>query len=270
MRIYQPVKGIGGALKENAFIVIDDVGVEIGSGWLQFRVLRNMFPSRPLVIEMAMDAHPVARDTLFGALTARASSIVAEHKSMPARLFTRCAIDDEDRHAYFTGMGFDDFDGDEFFVLPIDPNNGRRRYYNPVGTQSVDVDLRTRVRREEFLSKLVNYGYEEHASEWLEARMHEPGFFARELYYGSDFVGAILVTGRQNESVLEMVCAEKKWRGRGVASSLIEEATEALRAQNIAYLCANAVRRNASAMRMFKRCEFEWVRTDCYLLGRDI
>ena len=43
-----------------------------------------------------------------------------------------------------------------------------------------------------------------------------------------------------------------------------------LAAQGVPYLRANAVRRNQNAMRMFKSCGFAWVRTDCYLLGRDM
>ena len=37
-----------------------------------------MMPDRPLDIEMTMSAHPVASDTLFGALSARAERIKDE------------------------------------------------------------------------------------------------------------------------------------------------------------------------------------------------
>ena len=63
---------------------------------------------------------------------------------------------------------------------------------------------------------------------------------------------------------------ESKWRGRGVASALIEEAADALLAKQVPYLLANAVRRNAGAMRLLRKCGFDWIRTDCYLLGRDM
>mgnify|MGYP000313986251 FL=1 len=39
MRIYQPVRGVGGALRENSFVMIDDAGVEIGQGGLEYRVI---------------------------------------------------------------------------------------------------------------------------------------------------------------------------------------------------------------------------------------
>ena len=152
MRIYQPVRGVGGALRENSFVIIDDAGVEIGQGGLEYRVLKKMLPDRPLDIEMTMNAHPAASDTLFGALSARAERIKDEEGGLPARLYTRCAIDDAERHEYFTRMGFDDFDGEELFVLPVPQDmSARRRNYSPVGTKSIDIDLRTRTRREEFL-----------------------------------------------------------------------------------------------------------------------
>ncbi len=270
MRIYHPVRGVGGALRENSFTVIDDAGVEIGQGGLQLRNLKRMFPDRPLDVEMTMSAHPAASDTLFGALSARAVSMIAEQKNQPARLYTRCDLDDAARREYFLRMGFDDYDGDELFALNVASRQGRRRNYSPVGTQSIDADLRTRTRREEFLLLLKEYGCVEHASEWLEERMRGPAFVARQVYYGSDFVGALLVTGEQSEAVLDMVCVENKWRGRGVASSLIDEAVERLAQAQVPFLRANAVRRNANAMKLFRRCGFDWIRTDCYLLGRDL
>lgn len=42
-------------------------GVEIGQGGLEYRVIKKMLPDRPLDIEMTMNAHPMASDTLFGA-----------------------------------------------------------------------------------------------------------------------------------------------------------------------------------------------------------
>lgn len=67
-----------------------------------------------------------------------------------------------------------------------------------------------------------------------------------------------------------MVCVEQKWRGRGVASAMVDEALMQLNRQQVPYLTARAARRNASAMKFFKRSGFDWVRTEEYLLGRDI
>ena len=80
----------------------------------------------------------------------------------------------------------------------------------------------------------------------------------------------MLGTGTQAEAVLEMICVEQKWRGRGVASALVDEALVQLSKQQVPHIVARAVRRNASAMKFFKRSGFDWVRTEEYLLGRDM
>lgn len=270
MKLYHPVRGVCGALRENSYVVYDNNGLEVGQGGLVVRVLKKMLPDRPVDIEMEINAHPVARDQLFGALTARAELLKAEKGDLPARLYTRCAIDDVERHAYFMSMGFDDYDGDELFVLPVAQADGRRKSYCPAGTAMIDVDLSTRIKREEFLSRLKSFGCMEHAREWLEERMKDPFFAAKAVYSGRDYCGELLVYGGENEAVLEMVCVEPKWRGKGVARAMIDEVREMLFNQNIPYLRANSVRRNQNAIRLFQRCGFQWVRTDCYLLGRDL
>ena len=67
-----------------------------------------------------------------------------------------------------------------------------------------------------------------------------------------------------------MICVEQKWRGRGVASALVDEALVQLSKQKVPHIVARAVRRNASAMKFFKLSGFDGVRTEEYLLGRDM
>ena len=56
----------------------------------------------------------------------------------------------------------------------------------------------------------------------------------------------------------------------GVASALIDEALAMLSKQGVPHLIGRCVRRNQSAVKMFRRSGFDWVRTECYLLGRDL
>ena len=55
-----------------------------------------------------------------------------------------------------------------------------------------------------------------------------------------------------------------------MASALVDEALVQLSKQQVPHIVARAVRRNASAMKFFKRSGFDWVRTEEYLLGRDM
>ena len=69
---------------------------------------------------------------------------------------------------------------------------------------------------------------------------------------------------------MEMAYVEPKWRGRGAGTAMLEEAMDVLHARGVPFLCAKAPRRNVKALRMLQRAGFQWVRTDCYLLGRDL
>ena len=64
MKIYQPMMGVGAASKDNSYRVIDDAGIEIGLGGLTYRLLKKVYEERPLLIDMVMNAHPIARDML--------------------------------------------------------------------------------------------------------------------------------------------------------------------------------------------------------------
>ena len=269
MRIYQPARGVGAALQENSFIVIDDIGAEVAFGGLTGRMLERMYPERPLALEMTFDAHPQAADLLFGALLARAENLKAQ-SGVPARLYTRCAVEDENKKDYLTRMGFDDFDGTELFVLNAEQAQQRRKVYPPAGTRSIDVDLGSRVRREQFLLRLKASGAPEHACEWLEERMRGQVFMARAVYAGSDLAGELLMTGTPGEALLDMVYTAPKWRGRGTASALIGEAAALLAGQGTPWLVARAERRNARATRLFQRCGFDWIRTEELLPGKDL
>ena len=270
MRIYQPVSGVGTALRENSYAIISDVGATIGQGGLDFKLEKMVYPDRPLTITMNMDGDSTVRDTLFGALMARAENIKKEQGNYPARLTARCAVDNREWYDYFTNLGFDDYNGLELFALRVPENRTRRKYYSPVGTKSIDVDLKNRIRREEYLMALRELGSDGHSEEWLEDRMRGFVFIAKSVYYGSELAGSILITGNQREAYLDMVGVQPKWRGKGVATSLIDEATMQLVRQKIPYLVARAERRNKNAVKLFKRCEFDWIRTEELLLGRNL
>ena len=53
-------------------------------------------------------------------------------------------------------------------------------------------------------------------------------------------------------------------------TALAQEAMDVLDKRGVPYLVARAPRRNEKAMRMLRRAGFEWARTDCYRLGREL
>ena len=67
-----------------------------------------------------------------------------------------------------------------------------------------------------------------------------------------------------------MIGVEPKWRSKGVGAAMIDESLQQLVEQKIPYLVVRAQRRNQRMLRLLKRCQFEWVRTEELLLGRDL
>ena len=68
MRVYHPQGMYNNIPPENVFLAADEMGNEIGVGYI-IRVMQpNVFPDRPVNLFISMECQPVARYMLFGAL----------------------------------------------------------------------------------------------------------------------------------------------------------------------------------------------------------
>lgn len=96
MRVYHPQGMYNNMPPENVFLAADEMGNEIGVGYI-IRVMQpNIFPDRPVNLYISMECQPVARYMLFGALVARARQMRDENPQLRARVYTghyprRCA-----------------------------------------------------------------------------------------------------------------------------------------------------------------------------------
>ena len=79
MRVYHPQGMYNNLPPENVFLAADEMGNEIGVGYI-IRVMQpNVFPDRPVNLFISMECQPVARYMLFGALVARARQMRDEN-----------------------------------------------------------------------------------------------------------------------------------------------------------------------------------------------
>ena len=111
MKIFHPQTTLHGAERDNSFIVHDVAGVELGQGWLQMSDSLVPVPDRSVRIRMHMDAHPAARDMLYGALYARARLLGIQRAGGSAHLVAECDPEDAEMRGYYTEAGFDDAGG---------------------------------------------------------------------------------------------------------------------------------------------------------------
>ena len=258
MRIFHPQMTLHGAERDNSFVVQDLAGVELGQGWLRATSARERMPERPLHITFQMDAHPRARDMLYGALIARAMCLCRQRADIPARVMTECHPNDVEMLAFFEEAGFDLDDGEELFRWTLTSRD--RPFYQPMSMTLDYAPLHTAAEWRALLQRIAQYAGE-HEPEWLQEAAELPYFMVLGVYTTEKCVGEILVTGNEGEAVLEMLYVLPAWRRHHVATALLLRAQEELLARGAQTLRVQARRSNAAALDMLQAHGFQWLHT---------
>lgn len=260
MKIFHPQSTLHGAERDNSFIVQDNAGVELGQGWLQpASANQALMPDRPLQIRMHMDAHPAARDMLFGALYARAKYLGRQRPGVRARLVAECDPNDTDLRHYFALAGFDDSDGEELFHWDL--KSEHRPFYAPVGTSIAPTFLQSYADMDSLLKRINHWSGQQHEVEWLMEASELPYFTVFGVYSGNDCIGEVMVTGSDGEAALEMLYTLPKWRRHHVATALMFHVKEALAQRGAVNMRILAQRSNQPAMGLFQKIRFRWIYT---------
>jgi ribosomal protein S18 acetylase RimI-like enzyme len=248
-----------GAERDNSFIVHDNAGVELGQGRLQ--ILGNRAPTldNPLQIRMYLDAHPAARDMLYGALTARAKFLQRQRRAGPARLVAECDPNNVEMRGYYAKAGFDDTDGEELFHWDLRAD--QRPFYAPVGTTITQIQLQNYADMGALLTRVNYWGVQQHEIEWLLEAADLPYFAAYGVYSGHECVGEVMATGAEGEAVLEMLYTLPEWRRRHVATALMLHLREVLARRGATTLRVQSQRSNRASIRLLERLQFQWMHT---------
>jgi ribosomal protein S18 acetylase RimI-like enzyme len=260
MRIFHPQTTLHGAERDNSFIVQDNAGVELGRGWLMV-ANRAQAPERPLQIRMQMDAHPAARDMLYGALIARSKFLGRQLRASPACLVANCDLNDADMRGFYALAGFDDADGEELFHWDL--IGERRAFYAPVGTSIVPTFLQTYADMEGLLMRVNHWqdSGQQHEVEWLMEAAELPYFVVCGVYSGGECIGEAMATGADGEAALEMLYTLPAWRRRHVATALMFHIKAQLAQRGATTLRVQAQRSNLPAMCLLQKLKFRWINT---------
>ncbi len=268
MRIYHPPMPLHGAERENSYIVHDMAGVELGQSWLHVAIDKESWPERPLRILLHLDAHPAAREMLFGAAVARAKQIRALRPDLPGRILAQCHPQDIEMMHFYQAMGFDETDGIDMFRWQLTPS--QRPFFPPVGTQIADTFLETRADVESLLMRVNKWSGQLHALEWMQEAIELPYFLACGVYSGKDCLGEILLTGSDGEAVLEMLYVVPAWRRHHIGTAMLLHAKDILIQRGAVSMRVKAQRSNHAAIAMMQTQRFDWLDTVQVCPGMDI
>lgn len=215
MRVYHPQGMYNNIPPENVFLAADEMGNEIGVGYI-IRVMQpNVFPDRPVNLFISMECQPVARYMLFGALVARARQMRDENPQLKARVYTAISPGDARTKEFYLHNGFTCEDTEDMLRLEIPAGDGKI----PMSCAVAPVPLNTPEEQNAFIYRLVMNDITFMDVNYLQGLMRMPHFLALGLYRNTDLIGEIVMAG-EGESCELSACTSRRptaaraWDGR--------------------------------------------------------
>lgn len=258
LEIIHPQIAPPGIARENVFIVVDDMGMKIGSATVVEYVNAMLLPERPLnyyVTLSVMDDR--AFDMLMGAVTARALALRTLQPPMPARMYVPCRPDDRQLLAGLQAIGFDNDDADirmRRYLSANDPSVGA-----PVGCVVAPVILEDEVDCEGLITRVNRHSVTARSLDWVRGLQEGPFFQVLGMWQEQRLLGEAVVTAYGSEGRIEAIYTAEPYLRRGVASALVARAGEILQKGGAKTITAEVWRRNTVAMDFFRSARFDSV-----------
>ncbi len=267
MQITHPQAPYRGIPAEDMFFVSNDQQIQMGSGYLIPFVQRDLYPARPLNIYIEISAQHSARNMLFGALLARTEILLERYPDMKARIYAQLDTSDTDMQTFYQNCGFlmDDAEDMYYFILPYTAAGKI-----PMGVQYASVPLDTEQQQTAFLNRINAMRISPLTRDQLTLWRNQPGFLALGFYREGRPVSEILTSGNGVNASLIQVYTRSEFRGQGMASQLILQASSILRERGMTGMYAHIFRRNSAQVRLMQVLAAGFVRTVSFLPGADL
>lgn len=248
-----------GVPMENAFIVLDDAGMQCGSATVTEFTNDSILSERPLNFYLDIDAKTDrAFDMLIGALMARALYLRRRNPGMAARIYAPCAPNDLQLMRDLQSFGFENDDGEIRMRKILSPED--KLAQPPVGCTIEPVLLEDEADGKGLLQRLTAQSVTAKTMNWLARLQNEQIFLVLGVWQdGTKLLGELVLTAYGTEGHIEMVYTRPEYRGRGIATALVTHAAEFLQQNGVRSMFAEVWRRNTKAMSFFQKLNFDSV-----------
>lgn len=237
---------------ENTFEAIDErSGAQLGACTIYVSRNAELFPMRPVRIYLEIQGNP-APDALLGASIARAKEI-GQQCSEPCRIFTRVNAADKKGMETLAAFGFKDSDG--LVRMRRELRSGFEAP-PPLGSVVVTDDLEDPIEQEYFLDRVNRLYNEDYGSEWLADFMQHEQLRRILIVSPLGMQGELVTWQEENAGVISWIQVAKKWRGKGIARCLIEEACAQFAARGLKYAQADIQARIPNLLHLLEHCGF--------------
>ncbi len=229
MRVYHPQGMYNNMPPENVFLAADEMGNEVGVGYI-IRVMQpNVFPDRPVNLYIAMDCHPTARYILFGALVARARQMRDENPQLKARVYTAITPGDARTKEFYLHNGFTCEDTEDMLRLEIPAGDGKI----PMSCAVAPVPLNSLEEQNAFIYRLVSNDITFVDLNYLQGLMRMPHFLALGLYRNTDLIGEIIMAGEGDACELVSMYITAPNRRQGMGRALLHRSMAVMAAEGV-------------------------------------
>lgn len=240
MRVYHPLFPYQGIAPENVYCAADDMGVEIGVGYINYFSQPHLFPDRPINMFLQLEGQPVARYMLLGALLARAQQLRDQTPYAKARLYTEVGVEDTRTCDFYLRNGFVLDDAEDMVRLEIPEGGGKV----PMSYTVANVPLTNEYEQNAFLQRLnmnriapLNLGF-------LDVCRQKPHFLAMGIFQNGIPAGELLMTGESYRSDLIAMYIQPAYRKLGLGKGLLGRSMALLREEGVSQVNALVLRRS--------------------------
>lgn len=240
MQVIHPQGMYNGLPQDDVFIALDDMGTEMGLGYIIYQYQPHLYPDCPVNLYFNIDCQPAARYVIFGALIARAHQLREANPNVGARVYTAINPADERAREFYLHNGFACEDTEEMFQLQIPPGDGRI----PMSCSVVQVPLNTFEEQQAFLSRLQQHDVTFINQNYLMNLQRLPHFLALGLYRNTDLIGEILLAGEGDACELVVMYIVPGSRGQGMGKALLHRCMAIMAAEGVSRVSCRIMTRS--------------------------
>lgn len=225
MMLRNPRDGANGQPPENVFQAVDEkTGAVLASCVISGEMKPALYPARPHQVRLEFEGGTDALDPLLGAALARARELCLAEKA-PARIYARCAPDDEVLLSLLRPYGFKDNDG----IVRVRKNLPVRNAFRPpTGCVVVKDKLEDPQERKYFLERYNELYGTEYDGQWLREFTDAPDFLRILTVAPTGMAGEVVVWRANGYGEIGFLQTSRRWRHMGVAKYMLGLACDAV------------------------------------------
>ncbi len=246
MQVIHPQGMVQNLPPENVFIAVDDMGTELGMGYIIYQYQPHLYPDCPINLYFSMECQSVARYLLFGALVARARQLRDANRDVRARVYTNISPTDTRLKDFFEHNGFTCDETEDLLTLQIPQGDGRI----PMSCTVAVVPLNTPEEQAAFITRLQQNDLTYMNQDYLASLQQQPHFLALGLYHNTDLIGEIVLAGAGDSCDLVAIYIIPAARQQGMGRALLHRSMAIMAAEGVSTVTTRVMSRSIPQARL--------------------